>query len=63
MTNTEAAAELVDADDELLRAQARPRMMPLGPPAPGWVLPRSASAPPAPPAGNRPTRPGRATPE
>ena len=44
MTTAEAAAELSDVDDAGLRSQARPRLVPLGPPAPGWVLPRSAGA-------------------
>jgi len=39
------AAELSDADDEQMRAQARPRLVPLRPPAPGWVLPRSTARP------------------
>lgn len=40
VTAAEASAELVEADDaELVRA-ARPRLLPPGPPAPGWVLPR-----------------------
>jgi putative transposase len=42
MTEAEAVDVLGDADDAALRAQARPRLMPLGPPAPGWVLPRPA---------------------
>ena len=37
---------LGDADDKQLLAQPRPRLMPLRPPAPGWVLPRSAARPP-----------------
>ena len=46
LSATEAAAELADADDRQLRAQALPRLIPLGPPAPGWVLPRSATPTP-----------------
>ncbi|GIJ64739.1 hypothetical protein Vau01_122550 [Virgisporangium aurantiacum] len=42
MTTAEASAELVDTDDGALRRQAKPWVVPLGPPAPGWVLPRSA---------------------
>lgn len=42
MTQAEADAELLDADDAALREHARPWVVPLGPPAPGWVLPRSA---------------------
>ncbi|GGM22249.1 hypothetical protein GCM10007977_024260 [Dactylosporangium sucinum] len=42
MTRSEAAAELAGADDREVRRQARPWVVPLGPPAPGWVLPRSA---------------------
>jgi hypothetical protein len=45
MTAAEAAAELIDVDDAGLRTQARPWVVPLGPPAPGWVLPRSAQRP------------------
>jgi putative transposase len=48
VTATQADAEVGDADDEQLRAAARPRLVPPGPPAPGWVLPRSSA--PAPPA-------------
>jgi putative transposase len=40
VTGAEAAAELVDADDADLVRAARPRLLGLGPPAPGWVLPR-----------------------
>ncbi len=50
MTSAEAAVELVDVDDVAVRAQARPALVPLGPPAPGWVLPR--------PLGTRPAAPG-----
>lgn len=46
LTSAQVAAELGDADDKQLLAQARPRLMPLRPPAPGWVLPRSAARPP-----------------
>lgn len=42
MTAEEAIAELADVDDAAMRAQARPQMIPLGPPAPGWVLPCAA---------------------
>ncbi|MEU0156403.1 transposase family protein [Micromonospora fulviviridis] len=45
MTRAEAEVELGDADDARMRAVARPRLVPLGPPASGWVLPRSARAP------------------
>ncbi len=51
MTRDEATAELVDAGDAALRSQARPRVVPLGPPEPGWVLPRSAQQRPADAAG------------
>jgi len=37
MTVDEAFAELVDVDDAATRAQARPQVIPLGPPAPGAV--------------------------
>lgn len=47
VTAAQAAAELGEADDQQMRAAARPQVVPLGPPAPGWVLPRSA--PPTPP--------------
>ncbi|MFB9180712.1 Mu transposase C-terminal domain-containing protein [Dactylosporangium sucinum] len=40
MTTSEASAELAAAGDTALRGQARPGLIPLGPPAPGWVLPR-----------------------
>jgi putative transposase len=40
VTRAEAAAELADADDEDMTRLARPRLLPPGPPAPGWVLPR-----------------------
>lgn len=40
VTAAEAAAELVEADDAELARAARPRLLPPGPPAPGWVLPR-----------------------
>jgi putative transposase len=46
LTRAEAAAELVDADDQILQEQSRPWVIPLGPPAPGWVLPRRASSAP-----------------
>jgi len=42
VTAAEAAVELADAGDEQMRAVARPMLMPLRPPAPGWVLPRPA---------------------
>jgi putative transposase len=41
VTAAEAAAELADAGDRHLRAEARPGLMPPRPPAPGWVLPRA----------------------
>lgn len=41
VTAQQAAAELADVDAQHLQAQARPALMPLGPPAPGWVLPRA----------------------
>jgi putative transposase len=41
VTAAEAAAELADAGDRQLRAEARPALMPPRPPAPGWVLPRA----------------------
>ena len=47
VTAAQAAAELGEADDQQMRAAARPLVVPLGPPAPGWVLPRSV--PPTPP--------------
>ena len=46
LTSAQVAAELGEADDKQLLAQARPRLMPLRPPAPNWVLPRSAARPP-----------------
>ncbi len=46
LTSAQVAAELGDADDKQLLAQARPRLMPLRPPAASWVLPRSAARPP-----------------
>ena len=45
VTAAEAAAELADAGDKTLRAEARPGLMPPGPPAPGWVLPRAPARP------------------
>ena len=45
VTGAEAAAELADAGDKTLRAEARPGLMPPGPPAPGWVLPRAPARP------------------
>jgi len=48
MTAAEAAAELLDVNDAGLRTQARPWVVPQGPPAPGWVLPRSAQRPDGP---------------
>jgi len=47
VTAAQAAAELADAGDTTLQAEARPRLMPLRPPAPGWVLPRTPTRPPA----------------
>jgi hypothetical protein len=41
VTAAEAAAELADAGDSQLRAEVRPGLMPLRPPAPGWVVPRA----------------------
>lgn len=41
MTNAEVSAELGQADDQRLRTAALPGLIPLGPAAPGWVLPRS----------------------
>jgi putative transposase len=43
VTVAQATAELSDADDQQLQAVARPRLVPLRPPAPGWVLPRPPS--------------------
>jgi len=40
VTVAQATAELSDADDQQLQAVARPLLVPLRPPAPGWVLPR-----------------------
>jgi len=51
VTAAEAAAELADAGDGQLRAEARPGLMPLRPPAPGWVLPHAPARPPTVPAG------------
>ncbi len=45
VTSAQAAAELAAGDT--LRAEARPGLMPLGPPAPGWVLPRAPTQPAA----------------
>lgn len=45
VTAAEATAELADASDEQLRSVARPLLMPLRPPAPGWVLPRAVARP------------------
>lgn len=45
VTAAQVATELGEADDDRLRAEARPLVVPLGPPAPGWVLPRPASPP------------------
>jgi putative transposase len=44
LTSAQAAAELAAASDKTLRAEARPGLMPPGPPAPGWVLPRAPAA-------------------
>lgn len=43
VTAGEADAELADAGDEELVRAARPRLLPPGPPAPGWVLPRQVN--------------------
>jgi putative transposase len=43
ITAAQAAAEQGDADDRQMLAEARPRLMPLRPPAPGWALPRAAA--------------------
>ncbi|GAA2475585.1 hypothetical protein [Winogradskya humida] len=40
VTAAEAQAELDDAGDTDLVRVARPRLLPPGPPAPGWVLPK-----------------------
>src|SRR6266496_4648503 len=45
VTGAEAAAELAAAGDKTLRAEARPGLMPPGPPAPGWGLPRAPARP------------------
>jgi len=45
VTAAEAAAELAAAGDKTLQAEARPGLMPPGPPAPGWVLPRAPARP------------------
>jgi putative transposase len=52
VTAAEADAELGDVDAQRLQAVARPELMPLGPPAPGWVLPKALPprTPPPPPA-------------
>jgi putative transposase len=42
VTAAQAAAELADAGDAELARLARPQLLPPGPPAPGWVLPRPA---------------------
>ena len=47
VTAAQAAAELADAGDTTLQAEARPRLMPLRPPAPGWVLPHTPARPSA----------------
>jgi putative transposase len=52
VTAAQATAELADADDDQLMAVARPLLMPLRPPAPGWVLPRAPSSPAEKPAGD-----------
>src|SRR5260370_40055641 len=52
VTAAEAAAELADAGEKTLQAEARPGLMPPRPPAPRRGLPRAphpATAPPAPP--------------
>jgi len=41
ITAAEAAAELAEVDDEALARLARPALLPPGPPAAGWVLPRT----------------------
>ena len=67
VTAAQAAAELGDADDRQMQAEARPLLMPLRPPAPGWVLPRAAATPvkpaaDAPPVGAVDGDPGNAYP-
>lgn len=57
VTAQEVAAELGDVDAQQLQAVARPQLMPLGPPAPGWVLPK-ALPPRRPPADPAPGEPG-----
>ena len=48
VTAAQAATELGEADDDQLRAEAQPLVVPLGPPATGWVLPRRPAPPPTP---------------
>jgi putative transposase len=47
VTAAEAASELADLDDDRLPSVALPGLIPLGPPAPGWALPRRPGAGPA----------------
>lgn len=49
VTAEQAASELADVDAQQLQAVAHPALMPLGPPEPGWVLPKTL-APRRPPA-------------
>lgn len=52
LTAEQAAAELGELEDAQLRAAALPRLVPPGPPAPGWVLPRSGPRPDPPVVGD-----------
>jgi putative transposase len=59
VTAAQAAAELAGAGDTTLRAEARPGLMPLRPPPPGWVLPRAPGRPLAGHADGTDERPAR----
>jgi len=47
ITEAQAGAEVGEADEKRLRAAALPNLIPLRPPAPGWVLPHPEDRPAA----------------